>query len=228
MAAVIFSGIVLGIFFYFYERGRAGAMHESSDVLKLPAPKTGGPLSLEQAFLKRRSVRDFADSPISLSELSQLLWAAQGVTRDGLYRNAPSAGALYPLELYVAAGNVADCSPGIYRYLPGQHALTRVYDRDVRAELSRAALGQSCVARGSCVIVIGAVFSRITSKYRDRGVRYAHMEAGHVSQNIYLQAAALGLGTVAVGAFNDERVRSVMRMEDNEAPLYIMPVGKPK
>ena len=125
-------------------------------------------------------------------------------------------------------GEVDNLGAGIYKYQPQEHALVRVGDSDVRSELTSAALGQAYVERGAIDIVIAAVYERTTRKYGDRGVRYVHMEAGHAAQNIYLEAVVLGLGTVTIGAFSDERVKDILGMPESEVPLYIMPVGRKK
>ena len=195
--------------------------------IQLLSPLKTGSIPLETALAKRRSVRSFSDEQISMPMLSQLLWAGQGINGPGGFRTAPSAGALYPLELHIAAARVSDLPPGIYRYIPAQHALRLIQKGDARMSLAQAALGQSCVREAPAVIVIAAVYSRVTVKYRERGERYVHMEAGHAAQNICLQAAALGAGTVAIGAFDDDPVQLVMEMERDAQPLYILPVGKP-
>jgi SagB-type dehydrogenase family enzyme len=177
-------------------------------------------------LLGRRSVREYASLSLSLEDISQLLWAAQGITSDWGGRTAPSAGALYPLEVYLVVGDVENLEAGVYKYQPQEHALIRAGDSDVRSDLASAALGQSCVARGAVDIVIAAVYERTTGKYGDRGIRYVHMEAGHAAQNIYLEAVALDLGTVTVGAFRDEEVKEVLDMPEGEVPLYIMPVAR--
>ncbi len=193
--------------------------------IELPQPKLTGEMSLEEALLKRRSVREYNQIPLNLFKASQLLWAAQGETDKSGKRTAPSAGALYPLEVYLVAGNVEQLQAGIYHYIPGKHLLTVVKSGDVRAELKAAALNQSCVGEGAIVIVIAAVYARTEVKYGERAERYVHMEAGHAAQNICLEAAALSLGAVTVGAFDDERVSQIMGMPESEVPLYIIPVG---
>lgn len=193
--------------------------------IKLPEPRLRSEVSLEETLFKRRSVREYANFPLTLENISQLLWSAQGITSEWGGRTAPSAGALYPLEVYLVAGNVEDLVPGIYKYSPGKHELIKVKDNDLREELAVAALGQTCVSEGAIDIVIGAVYDRTTRKYGDRGVRYVHMEAGHAAQNLYLQASALNLGMVTVGAFYDEQVKEVLDMPENETPLYVIPVG---
>lgn len=164
--------------------------------------------------------------PLTLAEVSQLLWAAQGITGPGGKRTAPSAGALYPLELYIVSGKVDGLPSGIYRYAPERHSLQGIAQGDRRRELCDAALGQSSIRTAAAVIVLSGVYDRTTVKYGERGIRYVHMEAGHAAQNIYLQAVPLGLGTVVIGAFRDEEVRKVMKMAERERPLYIMPTGK--
>lgn len=195
-------------------------------MIKLPEPTYKGKISIETALHKRKSVRSYKNGPLSLSEISQLLWAAQGITRRNGRRTSPSAGALYPLEIYLTTGHVQELSKGIYKYQPQGHELVKVSEEDKRSDLSSATLGQNCIKEGSIDIVLAAVYERTARKYGNRAERYVHMEAGHAAQNIYLQAVALGLGTVAVGAFNDERVKKVLMMETDEYPLCIMPIGR--
>ncbi len=195
-------------------------------VIPLPAPVTTGPVSVEEAVAGRRSVREYAATPLEIADLSQLLWAGQGVTGPAGLRAAPSAGALYPLEIYVACGNVNGLLPGVYHYLPGSHVLNRILDRDVREDLSAGAVGQSSVRDAPAVIIIAADYQRTTGKYGERGIRYVHMEAGHAAENIYLQAYTLGIGTVTIGAFDDSGVASLLGLPGNQTPLYLMPVGK--
>ena len=194
--------------------------------IQLPEPRLKSEVSLEEALLKRRSVREYANLPLTLEDVSQLLWAAQGITVKWGGRTAPSAGALYPLEVYLVVGNVENLAAGVYKYKPERHELVKVRDDDVRGELAKAALGQSWVKEGAIDIVIAAVYERTTKKYGDRGVRYIHMEAGHAAQNIYLQAVALDLGMVTIGAFYDDRVKDILGMPRNETPLYVIPVGR--
>jgi len=198
------------------------------EIVKLPEPRLHSAVSLEEALNERRSTREYASIPLTLSDVSQLLWAAQGITSEWGGRTAPSAGALYPLEVYVAAGDVESLAPGVYKYSPGRHELLKVRDGDVRGQLANAALGQRWVQEGAIDIVIAAVYERTTTKYGDRGVRYVHIEAGHAAENICLQAVTLDLGVVTVGAFYDELVRDVMGMPEDEIPLYIIPIGKKK
>lgn len=194
------------------------------DVVPLPRPGKTGPLSVEEAISRRRSVREFGDASVLLSEVSQLLWAAQGITgEDGVKRAAPSAGAKYPMEIFVVAGKVDDLAPGVYRYVPKTHSLEVVRRGDLRSELCDEALSQEWVEEAALDIVIAGVYSRTMEKYGDRGIRYVHMEVGAVAENIYLQAETLGLGTTFVGAFSDDGVKKILRI--NAEPLGIMPVG---
>ena len=154
------------------------------------------------------------------------MWAAQGITDPRGYRTAPSAGALYPLEIYVVAGNVQKLNPCVYRYTPGKHELVQLTTGDKRGELAEAALRQSWVQNSALVIVFTAVYGRTTIKYGERGIRYVHMEAGHAAQNVLLQATAMDLGAVPVGAFDGEGVASILNLPGDEQPLYIIPVGR--
>ena len=173
-------------------------------------------------------MREFVDTPLTLEEVSQLLWAAQGITAKWGGRTAPSAGALYPLELYVVVGNVDGLPQGVYKYRPAGHDLVKVVDGDQRSRLAEAAVGQSWVRDGAIDIVVAAVYERTMRKYKERGIRYVHMEAGHAAQNIYLQATTMDLGMVTVGAFFDEQVSEILGMPKDEAPLYVIPVGRRK
>jgi SagB-type dehydrogenase family enzyme len=194
----------------------------SASILQLPAPQRKGPMSLEEALAARRSVREFRREPITDRELSQLLWAAQGITNlDGL-RTAPSAGALYPLEVWVATAS------GFYHYEPHKHWLTRHLERDLRPDIHRAALMQEAALRAPVVLVIAAVYERTAQRYGERAPRYVHMEAGHSAQNLLLEAVALGLGGVLIGAFNDREVERVLSLPADQKPLYLIPVGHPR
>jgi SagB-type dehydrogenase family enzyme len=203
--------------------------------VKLPQPDGDGKYPVEKALAERRSVRTYSSEPLSLAEVSQLLWAAYGVTQPlpgipelgGGFRAAPSAGALYPLELYLVAGAVTGLEPGIYRYRPARHDLILVLTGDRRRPLLFAALGQTMVRDAPASLVYSAVFSRNMGKYGQRGRRrYVCMDLGHSAENVYLQCGSLGLGTCGIGAFHDDALRLVVRMPEEEEPLYIMPVGR--
>lgn len=204
-----------------------GLMPEQAlQTIKLPDPRLDSDMSIEEALLQRRSTRNYKGTPLTRAEISQLLWAAQGMTDPRGFRTAPSAGALYPLEVYLIAGNVDGIPAGIYQYISQRHEIAKMAQGDRRAELRDAALGQAQIQQAAAVLVISAFTERTTGKYRERGIRYVHMEAGHAAQNVYLQATALGLGTVVIGAFYDEAVRKIMHMPEREQPLYLMPVGR--
>jgi len=195
-------------------------------VVALPTPSLKGGMPLDEALAKRRSVRSYTSGPLRLPELSQLLWAAQGITDDRGGRTAPSAGATYPLELLVVVGSVDGVSPGVYRYDPATHSLKRTAEGDLRDKLASAALGQASVGSAAVDIVIAAAYERTTARYGERGERFVHLEAGHAAQNVCLEATALGLGVVTVGAFDDAQVAEAAGLADGESPLYILPIGR--
>ena len=190
--------------------------------IKLPKPSLRGKMTLEEAIARRRSVREFSHRPLSLEEIAQFLWAAEGITGHAPYlRTHPSAGGLHPLEVYLLDAD------GIFHYEPDVHRLRPVRQGDLRADLAKAAHRQWFLRDASCIIAITAVFSRTTGKYGDWGrMRYVPMDAAHAAQNVLLQAVALGLGAVPVGAFDDDMVRAVMHTPANEVPLYLIPIGK--
>lgn len=187
----------------------------------LPAINEKGAVSVEEAILRRRSVREFASDPVSLTEIAQLLWSAQGLTsREGL-RAAPSAGARYPLETYLA------CLQGLFRYHLVSHSLVKLQAADLRSDLAGAGWGQTFIAQAPVSIIFAAVHERTTSRYGERGIRYVHIDLGHAAQNVHLQAEALGLGSVPVGAFDDDAVADVLQLPSDQKPLYIIPIGRP-
>lgn len=195
----------------------------AAKTIKLPAPKTSGKMSLEEAIYSRRSYRSFYPNELSIEQISQLLWSAQGITEKGWkFRAAPSAGALYPLEIYIAK------SDGVYHYIPDGHKLVQISTEDKRLSLVRASLGQSFIGEAPVDIIIAAVFQRTVSKYGPRAERYVNMEVGHAAENVHLQAVSLGLGSVPVGAFWDDVVARVLSLPDEHEPLYIIPVGYAK
>ncbi len=195
--------------------------------VKLPVPEKYGRMTVEEAISKRRSIRSYKDKPLTIFKISQLLWAAQGITSKDGKRAAPSAGATYPIELYLVVGKAENLEPGVYHYNPENHSLTLIFPGDVRAELMDACLGQDWVGEAPVSIVICAVYERTTARYGDRGIRYVHIEVGCVCENIYLEATSLGLGTVAVGAFYDDKVASILQLPAQVKPLLVMPVGIP-
>lgn len=197
---------------------------ENKIEIKLPSPFFSSRTSIEEALKNRRSIRAYKNLPLTLQEVAQLLWAAQGITGNNGFRTAPSAGALYPLEIYLLAGNIEKLSPGVYHYVAANHLLEKINDNDLRIMLTKAAMGQASVKLAAADIVISAVFSRTIKKYGDKGTHFVLMEAGHAAQNIYLQSVSLNLGTVSIGAFDSNNVKNVLGIK--EEPLYILPIGK--
>lgn len=222
--------ILEGIAFLLVFIGLQGYAQTKGESIPLTEPRHFGDVSLEKAIYERKSVRSFKDRSLRFDQLSQLLWAASGETIDGITgpsRAAPSAGGLYPLEFFAVIGKVNGLKPGIYRYRWKDHSVRLEKKGDFRAELARAALGQLFIRDAPMSIVVTAVYERTAWKYGDRGgIRYVHMDAGHAAQNIFLQAVALGLGTITVGAFMDNKVKKLLDVMDEE-PLLIMPVGWP-
>jgi SagB-type dehydrogenase family enzyme len=197
-----------------------------AEPVALPKPRRTSGAAVEAVMSARRSIRDFAAGSITLGELGQLLWAAQGVTDAAGGRTAPSAGATYPLELYVATGSIEGLTPGLYRYVPRRHTLQGVATGDLRRDLASAALSQSWIAEAAAIIVVTAVFQRTTSKYGHRGERYVQIEVGHAGENFCLQAVALGLGSTVIGAFEDVAVKAVIGADEPGEPLCLLPVGR--
>ncbi len=188
-------------------------------VITLPPVDSRGATSLEEVLRKRESWRRFSQEPLTNEEVARVMWAAQGVTRTWGGRTAPSAGALFPLEVYVVLEG------GVHHYLPRNHQLLRLSGEDVREALCSAALSQAFIRDAPATVVIAVVFERVTVKYGSRGERYAMIEAGHAAQNILLQATSMGLDSVPVGAFHDERVRQVLDLPDDHRPVYLVTVG---
>lgn len=201
---------------------------EKGEPMNLPAPILDGDVSLEKAIKQRRTVRSFADKPLTVGQLSQILWAAQGITDDrGLKRAAPSGGALYPIDVYAVVGKngVRELAQGVYHYDPPHHSIVKIVDTDAREDVAVASLRQMWMATAPVILVLTAEYSRITIKYGERGKRYAIIEVGHIGQNIFLQCQALGLCAGIVGAFYDKEVARAVNTQKNHEPLIIMPVG---
>ncbi len=189
--------------------------------ISLPQPRLKGEMSLEEAIAKRRSVRSFTGTPLSLEEISQLLWAAQGITEAGEgLRAAPSAGATYPYEVYIVN------KEGVFHYIPQGHRLEKIKQGDVIDELAAAAFGQMWIRDAGVVFVLSAIYER-TARYGERAKMFVHIEAGHIAQNLHLQAVALKLGSVPVGSFDPERVKEITGIPEGEV-VYLIPVGHPR
>lgn len=203
--------------------------YDGAKKIKLPKAMLGG-MNLEEAIAKRRSVRNYSNAPISTSELSRLLFAGQGITGkayDHPLRTAPSAGALYPFEIYVVVNNVQELDRGLYHYSVLDHSLELIKQGDFRREITKAGADQDMLGKAQVTFVFSAIFDRVRCKYDERGMRYVYIEAGHICQNISLQAVSLGLGSVPVGAFFDEKVNHLIEVDGvNEAAVYILAVGK--
>jgi len=200
----------------------------SEEEIKLPLPRLEGKMSVEEALARRRSRRVFEDYSLTMEQVSQLLWSAQGITEERRgFRTAPSAGATYPLDIYLVVGKdkVEGLKAGVYHYNLHHHSLIIILEGDKRRELARACLRQRFIEDAPVSLIITAEFSRITNRYGKKGIYYAHMEAGHVGQNVYLQTESLGLGTVVIGAFYEEDVSQALNLPDQHIPLCVMPVG---
>lgn len=196
-----------------------------SNILQLPEPMSGPVGTLDALLRERRTIRTFSPEPVTLAQIGQLLWAAQGITSPDGLRTAPSAGALYPLELHLLAGGVTGLPVGHYRYLPSRHGLEQMASADRRNAIAQAALGQAWIAEAPAILVVAAVPERTRAKYGARGRRYVDMEVGHASQNLLLQATALGLGCAVVGAFDDAALHRLLTLPREEEPLAILPIG---
>ncbi len=199
--------------------------------LQLPEPNTQGTVSVEEAIAQRRSRRQFKNQPLNREQISQLLWAAQGITDENKnFRSAPSAGALYPLEIYLVIGQngATDLNYGLYHYQPNSHSLKKIDERDLKKDLFQACLSQEPINQAPLSLIITGVYQRTTQKYGQRGERYVHLEAGHAAENVYLQAESLNLGTVVIGAFDGQTIIQNLKLPENHKPIYIMPIGHPK
>ena len=221
--------LVLALFLVFVtlEGSAVRNGYTQGETIGLPrvAPEAG---CLEANLYERRSVRGYAPTELTLEQVGRLLFAGQGINRAKGYRTVPSAGALYPLELFLVAGSVQSLEPGVYRYRPVEHDLVRTAPGDRRGEVAGACLGQGWMATAPAQIVISAVHERVTGKYGSRGVMYVHFEAGAASQSIAQQAVALGLGTTVVSAFRDQALRELLGSGEREQPMLVLPVGVPR
>lgn len=220
LVTLLFLSVIIGTL-VFYLR----ASYRKDKEITLPEPNIDGGISVEKAIKSRRSVRSYKQDALSIAQVSQLLWAAQGVTSfDGL-RSAPSAGALYPIEIYLVAGKVIEIAAGVYKYSNKNHALTKIVDGDKRVGLCDAALSQEWIKDAPAAIVVCGVYERTSKKYGQAAPKYVHMEVGCVAQNVYLQATSLGLGTTFVGAIDEEKVATILNSDKSEHALCILPVG---
>ncbi|MFA6535706.1 MAG: SagB/ThcOx family dehydrogenase [Candidatus Babeliales bacterium] len=219
ITAVIFTFAVVAFVIYIKSDYR------KDEKFSLPVPNFDGKISVEKAIKSRRSIRSYKQDPLTLEQVGQILWAAQGITSDDGFRSAPSAGATYPLEIYLVVGKVTGLTSGIYKYLNKDHVIIKINDGDKRAELSDAALSQEWIKEAPIEIIICGIYERTSKKYAANATKFVHMEVGCVAQNVYLQATALGLGTTFVGAGEEEKIASVLHLDKNEHALCILPVG---
>ncbi len=230
IAAAVSLGILIAATFLILSAQNVGQNRLSEPIQppapleksRLPQPTVKGTMSVEEALSSRRSVREYSSADLSASDLSQIAWAAQGITDSHGFRTAPSAGALYPIELYVVN------TTGVYHYIPLNHSLEKIKDGNVKGDLMRAALNQNAVGQAPLDLVIAGVYERTAVKYGDRAERYVHLEAGHVAQNVLLQCTALHLGAVPIGAFDDTKVQDVLGISREYHPLYIISIGHKK
>lgn len=220
--AILLAGTIVGPIM----KGASAETRGGAERIGLPPPAPNRQMTVEAAIRSRRSIREFGPGSITIDEISQILWAAQGITDRAGYRTAPSAGALYPLEVSLIVGDIRSLPAGIYRYSPPAHALDAGSAGDRRAAIAEAALSQRWIADAAAILILAAVEERTTVKYGRRGIRYVHIEIGHAAQNVYLQAAALGLGTTIVGAFKDNEVKDVANLRRDETPLCLLPIGR--
>lgn len=202
---------------------------------KLPGVAKKGSISVEEALSQRRTHRNYSNRKLNAQEVSQILWASYGISQlapdepyiKGGYRTSPSAGAVYPLIIYLISNNLKDIEPGVYLYDPEQHTLIQKIGKDIKKELTAAALDQQMITDAPACIIISSTSEKMIERYGDTlSKKFIYMEAGHVAQNVYLQAESLRLGTCSIGAFIEKDVKAVLQLQDNEEPLYIMPIGK--
>jgi SagB-type dehydrogenase family enzyme len=200
---------------------------QAAEAIKLPEPASQGKMSVEKALSQRRTIRQFANRGLDLAQMSQLLWGTDGISDPRGLRTSPSAGATYPLELYLVVGErgVTGLAPGLYHYRPGPHTLELTQKGDLRAAVARDCLHQTWMAQAPVMVVFAAEYRRCMARYGERGIRYTHMEVGHAGQNLFLQAEALGLACGIVGAFQDRALQGTLKLPSSHEPLLVMPVG---
>ncbi|MEM1946609.1 MAG: SagB/ThcOx family dehydrogenase [Candidatus Caldarchaeum sp.] len=232
VASAVIGLVVLTSLVFWERREVSGRRPEAGRMISLPRPRTEGPMSVEQALQRRRSRRNYRNEPLKLEHVSQLLWAATGVTAPHLWtglRTAPSAGGLYPLETYIVVreNGVEELEAGVYHYNPHRHELSVVAKGDYSRNLMSACVDQEWVGSTAFNIVFTAVVERTSVKYGGRALQYIFQESGHAAQNVYLQAEALGLGCVVIGAFYEDEIRHILGINEAELPVYVMPVGRP-
>lgn len=225
----VFWYSLLSIVLFFYQIGVCQSMKfaQNKNAIVLKQPKYNSNVSVEVSILKRRSVRSFANESVSFEDFSQILWSAYGITdKVRNFHSVPSAGAIYPLEVFVVVNNVRNIPVGIYKYFPEDHKILCIKDGDYRKDLFDFSYGQMPVKESAFVVIFCANYEKTMARYRQRGIKYVDIEVGHCGQNVYLQCVSLGLGTVAIGAFDENRVKSMLDLDSKIIPIYLMPVGK--
>jgi SagB-type dehydrogenase family enzyme len=194
--------------------------------IKLPEPKTTGSISVEETLLKRRSVREYLSEHLSLAEISQLLWSAYGITSEEGFRTAPSAGALFPLKIYLAAVNINKLEQGFYLYDSKTHTLELRKTGDYAEPLTAGTFFQDYIGEAAAILIISADYTGPNEKYGDQGKKFTWMDLGHLGQNVHLQAVSLDIGTVAVAAVRPDEIEKLLDLPGGEEVLYLMPLGK--
>jgi SagB-type dehydrogenase family enzyme len=233
---IILLIVFISVLSLYYFSGQKKSVYTSRNIISitsLPSPVLTGNISVEEAIQNRRSVRTFSNESITIGNLSQILWAAQGITdNQSSLRAAPSAGQVYPLEIYIIVGNngVSGLEDGVYHYVPSNNTIEKVLNGDLRSDLSGIANGQPWVKQAPIDILITGNYLKMVDKYGDKDLstRFVDLEAGHVGENIYLESESLGLVTVSLGSFNEKQLVQLLNIPNNETPLYIFPVGHPK
>lgn len=220
---ILIAAIIITIIWA--NQDRAVNIHTQT-AIKLPDPILSSNTSIEEALKFRRSIREYKNEPLTINQVSQLLWSAQGITSPNGFRTAPSAGGLYPLQIFVVCNHVTGLQSGFYQFSPESHSLILLSTDNLAPSLAAGAFDQNSIKSAAIDIIITALYSRTIKKYGDRGIRFAILEAGHSAENIYLQAVSLKLGTVAIGGFDDAAIKKSLGLSDEYEPLYIMPVGK--
>ncbi len=215
--AILIIILLFAALLFFYESGTVNELRVLNKT-SLPPPSFYSNYSVEQAILNRESIREYTDESLSLQEISQLLWSGQGITHNN-YRAAPSAGALYPYELYIVD------EVGVYHYVPENHSLELIMREDIRKELGVVAYNQEHVSNAGLIIVFAGIYEREMEKYGSRGIIYTHIEAGHIAENILLQAVAMNLGACPVGSFSPDKVRNIMNLPKNHEIIYMITAG---
>lgn len=205
--------------------GPAKSDNSVPQVIELPVVALSSSFSVEKALAQRRSVRSYKQGKLTLSEIGQLLWSAQGITEPNRkLRTAPSAGAIHPLQMYLVVREADGISPGLFSYEPNGHKLVTLKTANLYPQITARATRQTFIGTSGIMLIFAADLEKILPRYKEKAERYTYMEIGHASQNVHLQCESLGLGTVCVGAFNEAELKSILEIDEN--PYYLMPVGR--